>query len=298
MGPLLLALSKKDLYQDIAAITVSKKNWLFAFLTAGAVCAALPSLLNLLRDTKTSEYYSHIPLIPVVSAYLIIRRRKEIFRGVASFHAVGILMMAAGAALYLAGRSWRASLGDHAAMITSAALIFWWGTYLVLYGKNRGQRNLFPLAFLVFAVPIPAFLIEKIIGLLVVGSTYLTRLLFEAFGVPFVQKGPIFYLPGFYIEVAKECSGIRSSLALFITTVLASHLFLRKFWKQTLVAVAVFPVALLKNAIRIVTLYLLSYFVDIRIIEGGFLHKSGGFIFFGMGLFVLGFLFWLLREHN
>jgi exosortase len=273
-----------------------KKHGLFVLLTAVALALALPPLVDLLRNTGTSEYYSHIILIPVVSAYVIFRRKREIFRGRASAHPWGILAASAGIGLCVAGRFLGGELDVQASLATLGALLFWCGAYLVLYGKNGSRRAFFPLAFLLFAVPIPALVIEKIIAVLVVGSAYMTRLLFTAFRVPFVQEGPIFYLPGFFIEVAQECSGIRSSLALFITTVLAGHIFLRKFGNKSLLALAVLPVALFKNAIRIVTLYLLSYFVDIRIIAGGFLHRSGGFIFFGMGLFVLGAILWLIRE--
>jgi exosortase len=291
-----LALSEKDLHQDIAESFMKKKDWLFAILTAAALALALPPLVDLLRNTRTSEYYSHISLIPLVSAYLIFRRRREMFRGTASAHPWGIAAVAAGVGLYVAGRLLGGELDVRASLTTLGALLFWCGSYLLLYGKNGSRRAFFPLAFLLFAVPIPALVIEKTIAILIVGSAYMTRLLFMAFRVPFLQDGPVFYLPGFFIEVAQECSGIRSSLALFITTVLAGHIFLRKFRNKALLALAVLPVALFKNAIRIVTLYLLSYFVDIRIIAGGFLHRSGGFIFFGMGLFVLGSILWLLRE--
>lgn len=273
-----------------------KKDWLFAILTAAALALALPPLVDLLRTRWLSEYYSHILLIPLVSAYVIFRRRREMFRGTASVHPWGIAAVAAGVGLYMVGRFLSGELDVRASLTTLGALLFWCGAYIVLYGKNGSRRAVFPLAFLLFVVPIPALVIEKIIAVLVVGSAYMTRLLLVAFGVPFVQEGPVFRLPGFAIEVAQECSGIRSSLALLITTVLAGHIFLRKFGNKALLALAVLPVAVFKNAIRIVTLYLLSYFVDMRIIMGGFLHRSGGFIFFGLGLFVLGSLLWLLRE--
>jgi exosortase/archaeosortase family protein len=96
--------------------------------------------------------------------------------------------------------------------------------------------------------------------------------------------------------VAQECSGIRSSLALLVTTVLAGQLVLKKPGSRVLMALAVLPVAVFKNAVRIVTLYLMSYFIDMRIIKGGFLHRSGGFIFFGLGLAVLASVLWLLKN--
>jgi exosortase len=291
-----LALSKKDLHQDIAESFMRKKDWLFVLFTAVTLALALPPLVDLLRTRWLSEYYSHIYLIPIVSAYLMFRRRKEMFRGTASAHPWGVLAAAAGVGLYVAGRFLGGELDVRASLTTLGALLFWCGSYLVLYGKSGSRRAFFPFAFLLFAVPIPALIIEKIIAVLVVGSASMTHLLFAVLGVPFVHEGPVFHLPGFSIKVAQECSGIRSSLALLITTVLAGQIFLKRFWRQAVLAVAVLPVALFKNAIRIVTLYVLSYFVDMRIIMGGFLHRSGGFIFFGLGLFVLGSILWLLRR--
>ena len=277
---------------------LNKKIVLFALLTALGLMAVLPSLAALVRDTQHREYYSHIPVIAAVSAYLIFRRRKDMFRGVASFHPAGLALLVVGAFLGVTGKVAGFGRGDQVTTVTLAVLLAWWGTYLVLFGKGTDRRAFFPFAFLLLAVPVPMAVLEKVIAALVAGSTSMTRVFFQAFGVPFFQERAVFYLPGFSIEVARECSGIRSSLALLVTTILAGHIFLRRFRGQALLAVAVFPVAILKNAVRILTLYLLSYFVDIGIIQGGFLHRFGGFIFFGMGMAVLGLFLWFLREQE
>jgi exosortase len=275
---------------------MKKKDWLFALMTAAALAMAFPALFELLSLKGRSEEYSHIVLIPIVSAYVLYRRRSEIFAGRASAHPWGMAAVAAGLGIWAAGTFSAPGLDVRASLATLGALLFWWGGYVMLYGKDGSRRAVFPLAFLLFAVPIPPPVMEKVIAVLVVGSACMTRLLFVVLGVPFVQEGPTFHLPGFAIEVAQECSGIRSSLALLITTILAGHIFLRKFGSRMLLVLAVMPVALFKNAVRIVALYLLSYFVDIRIIAGGFLHRSGGFVFFGLGLVVLGAVLWLLRQ--
>ena len=272
-----------------------KKDWLFLLLTAVVAATVLPSLIKLLRGGGPSEYYSHIPLVPAVSAYLIYRRRKEMFRGAFSMHPAGLILLAAGAIGYGLSIFLPVEVVDRVSIIGLAGLLCWWGAYLLFYGQGAGRREIFPVAFLLFAVPVPIPLIEKIIAALVTGSTFMTRILFEAFRVPFVQEGAIFYLPGFNIEVAQECSGIRSSLALLITAVLAGHIFLKRLSSKVLLALLIFPVAVFKNGIRIITLYLLSYFIDIRIIEGGFLHRSGGFIFFGLGLVATGVILLFLK---
>ena len=154
-----------------------KKDWLFAIWTAAVLVIALPPLVDLLRTRWLSEYYSHILLIPLVSAYMIFRRRREMFRGTASAHPLGIASVAAGVGLYVAGRLFGGELDVQASLTTLGALLFWCGSYLLLYGKSGSRRAFFPLAFLLFTVPIPALIIEKIIAVLVVGSAYMTRLL-------------------------------------------------------------------------------------------------------------------------
>ena len=204
--------------------------------------------------------------------------------------------MAAGTVLRWARLGLGANINDYASIATFSALVFWLGSFLFLYGKEALRKTYFPAAFLIFAVPIPSILMEKIISVLVTASSSITNLLFKAISVPFAREGSIFDLPGFSIEVAKECSGIRSSLALFITGILAGHLFLRKFWKKGVLALAVFPVAVFKNGLRIVGLYLLSYYIDMRFIEGDFHHKFAGSVFFAVGLVLLGLILWLLRR--
>lgn len=267
----------------------------FIILSGLSLFMAAVSFITLFSDARQSQYYSHIVLIPFVSAWLIYGNRKEIFPARSRPSWKGLPFMAAATALLIFGGSRMLSLNDKASAGVSAAIIFWWGSYLLTFGEASVRKALFPFGFLLFMVPIPDFLMEKTVAILTTGSTEATGFFFRSLRVPFLQEGTVFRLPGFDIEVARECSGIRSSLALLVTCVLAGHLFLGRFWKQVVFLLAVFPVAIFKNGVRIVTLYLLSYFVDMRIIEGGFLHRSGGFIFFGLGLAALWLILWFLK---
>ena len=105
----------------------------------------------------------------------------------------------------------------------------------------------------------------------------------------------MFSLPGITIEVAKECSGIRSSLVLLITSLLAGHLYLRSAWTKTLLSVAVLPLAIVKNGIRIVTLTLLSIYIDPSFLTGQ-LHRGGGIVFFLLALVILAPVLWWLQR--
>jgi exosortase len=145
-------------------------------------------------------------------------------------------------------------------------------------------------------IPIPTFIMDRFIYILLLGSSEVTDILFQLAGIAYLREGFVFHLPGQSIEVAKVCSGIRSSIALVIVTALAGHLFLQTGWKKLVLIVAVFPITILKNGIRIVTITLLAVYVDQKFLTQGFLHKSGGILFFIPSLVFLGLILWLLKR--
>lgn len=244
-----------------------------------------------------SDYYSHILLIPFVSAYFLFEERKRILQG-ARYSLAGLAVAAVGLIFYGAALWLRYWLGqnDFASLATAGALIFWWGGFLLAFGPNAFKAALFPLLFLLFAIPAPQFLLDWFIYILQVGSTEVTQWLFELTGTDYMRSGFFYRLPNMTIEVAKQCSGIRSSIALVITAVLVGHLFLRKGWGVLVLLLTIVPFTILKNGIRIVTLSLLSIYVDPRFITDGFLHHSGGFIFYLPALGMLAVTTWWLRR--
>jgi exosortase len=250
-----------------------------------------------LYSSNKSEYYSHIALIPLVSIYLIFQKRQEIFAKQNYSFFRGIIFLLIGVTLYISGRIIGIQLekNDFASLIMLSVVIFTNGAFINFYGLQAFRAALFPLLFLIFVIPIPAVLMDHIIYFLQVGSTEFTNLLFMISGVPFVRDGFVFNLPNVSIEVAKQCSGIRSSLALFITALLAGHLFLKTNWKKFILVICIIPIAMFKNGIRIITLSLLGNYVDPRILASS-LHKEGGLPFFILGLALLAPILFFLRK--
>jgi exosortase len=275
---------------------MNKKNILFFFFCAIAVLMSY-SPVKALYSSNKSEYYSHIALIPLVSIYLIFQKRKEIFAKQNYSFFRGILLLSIGVILYLVGRIIGIQLekNDYASLIMLSVVIFINGAFILFYGLQAFRAALFPLLFLIFVIPIPAVLMDHIIYFLQVGSTEFTNLLFMISGVPFVRDGFAFNLPNVSIEVAKQCSGIRSGLALFITALLAGHLFLKSNWRKFILVLCSIPIAMFKNGIRIVTLSLLGNYVDPRILSSS-LHKDGGIPFFILGLLVMAPILFFLRK--
>ncbi len=277
---------------------INKRNVIFLVLTIVGAGMVYGPLRDLLGSAARGEYYSHITLIPLVSICLIYWERKNLFREVDDSYRMGIILLLFGVLLYLIAKGQKQALSqnDYAAIITLAGVVFWIGAFTLSYGYRAFRLAIFPLLFLAFMIPIPTVLMDEVIYLLQVGSTEVTYVLFQVIGVPVSRDGFTFQLPNISIEVAKQCSGIRSSLALFITSFLAAHFFLKTGWRKAVLILSIIPITIIKNGIRIVTLSLLAVYVDERFITGGFLHKSGGFVFYIPALGLLGIILLFLRK--
>jgi exosortase len=178
------------------------------------------------------------------------------------------------------------------------SIVIWWiGAFILCFGIKISQSFQFPLLFLFGLIPIPVFALNEIIKLLQQGSALAARMLFAIAGVPVVQNGVMLTIPGLTIEVAKECSSIRSSSMLLVTTMVLAQLLLKSPWRKTLVIVVAVPLSIGKNGLRIFTITMLGTRVDPVFMTGSF-HHQGGILFFLISLAFEGLLLWTLRRNE
>jgi exosortase len=281
------------------ASTARRTTGFAALLAAGAAFLWAP-LDALTRLALSDDTYSHILLVPFVSLGLVWMQRRTALSNTKSSPRAAVALFLAGALLY-ALRTRLDVLFSGAALLTFpilSAVLWIWSAFLLCYGARTFRTALFPMLFLLLAVPIPAPIVERLILWLQQGSSEVTYWLFRATGTPVFRRGFVFAVPGQTIEVAQECSGIRSSLAMLITCLLAGYLFLRKAWTRVVLLLATVPMLVIKNGIRIVTLTLLAIHVDPGFLQGR-LHHQGGFLFFVLGLLILWpLLLWLQRMES
>ena len=243
------------------------------------------------------ELYSHIFGIPLISAYFVYVKRRGIFQNVVYSLNTGIVILILGSVFYMLGfnQGNRLTQNDYLSLMTFSLVITWVGGFILFYGMESVKTNLFPFLFLFFMVPIPGLIAETIISLLQIASTEVAYGILKLTGVPIFRDGFIFHFPRISIEVAPQCSGIRSSIALLITSVIAGKMFLKTGWRRISLALSIFPITIMKNGLRIVTLSLLGAFVDERILSSA-LHKKGGIPFFFVALTFLMLVLWFLRR--
>jgi exosortase len=270
--------------------------WFAAYATACAVAFWAP-LRSLVQLALASDEYSHILIVPFISIVLVWMRRERLFQTLEPNRSSAAVLFCVGALLGAFG--WRsASLsagGDWLGLAILGFLCLIWAGFLFFYGASAFNAGLFPLLFLLLIVPLPGFLLDRFIVWLQVGSADVADWAFQLSGTPVLRQGLVFALPKVTIEVAKECSGIRSTQALLITCLVAGHLFLRTNWRRTVLLAAAVPVLILKNGVRIATLTLLAVHVDPSFLTGR-LHRDGGFVFFTLGMLILLPLLWWLEK--
>jgi exosortase len=276
------------------SFSLKTRNRLSLLLVFTAVACFWKPLVALYSLSQEQEHYSHIILIPWISLYVFYLDRKAILASKDWSPALGLVLIGLGALGY-----WWAVSADLAAdqlpMMILALVVSWWGIFLLCYGIRVCRTFSFGLLFLLFMVPFPTSLLNAIIVFLQRSSAEVTDLLFSVFGIPVFREGFVFSLSNFSIHVAEECSGIRSTLSLVIASLVAGHFFLRSSWGKMGIVAIVIPLAIIKNAFRIVGLTLLANYVDPTFITNSLVHRSGGIPLFILSLVVLFSLVWLLR---
>jgi len=153
----------------------------------------------------------------------------------------------------------------------------------------------FPFGLLFLMAPLPPVVMNALEAFFQHASAWTAATLMKLSSLPAYHDGLFFLLPGLRIEVAQECSGIHSTVVLFITSLIVGHLFLRRTRDQFVLAAAIVPLAILRNGFRIFSLAWLSVEVDPNIIHSA-LHHRGGPIFFALSLVPLFFLVLILRR--
>lgn len=254
-----------------------------------------------------NETYSHIALIPLVSLSLIVIHRKSILSGAFGKPLLGFPICAGAIILFAVTATQRFRFypqplqypvepNDYLSLCMAGLAAWVIGSFLSVYGPQAFRRARFALLFLLFAIPIPTFLLNGAIFFLQQASAEASDLVFRLSGVVYHREGLVFEFSNVAIQVAEQCSGVRSSLSLFILSVLAGCLFLRTVSRRLLLTFAVVPITVFKNAMRIVTITLLANRLDERFLTDHWIHHSGGVPFFAVALMLFIPLVWMLRK--
>ncbi|HTS05491.1 MAG TPA: exosortase/archaeosortase family protein [Candidatus Eisenbacteria bacterium] len=254
------------------------------------------ALIANFRLALLSDAHTYVLLILPISITLIYLEMDQVPEGPQTGRIWGAILLALALSLRVVtgGNLSHSSSSGNLSLSVAALVIFWIGTAIVSFGLHALKTHLFAVCFLFLLIPLPDHAVIWLTSLLQRQSASASTIVFRLAGVPIVQDGVMLSIPGLNIEVAKECSSIRSSTMVVVTTLLLAQLFLKSSWRKVLLVATSLPVSVAKNALRIFVIAELGTRVD-RGYLNGWLHHQGGFIYLGLALLFEIFLLLILR---
>ena len=229
--------------------------------------------------------YTHAYFIMPVSLWLVWRKRAAIKSILVSESSnsqkeqsfLGVLLLLLGIFLFFIG--WRY---DYLFISTLSLIPNLFGIIIYLYGTGMAKELLFPILYLLLMVPPPLGVLDAITLPMRYGASTAAYVFLRSFYFPIVQDGLLFSVEGQPLFMGPACSGFRSlitMIALGLVYVYCSHAPMKK---KTALVIAIIPLALLGNLIRIILMCVITYYLGEKIAQGFFHYASGMVIFLVM----------------
>jgi len=261
-------------YWPSEAATINRKF----LLTMGAILVAIVGfggpLLNLITRWNRQEEYSHGYLIVAVAICLLWLRRDVLRKNVGQPSWFGPILILLALCMHVVGK-----LSSILVLSQVGFVIVVIGVTLGLGGYALLRTAIFPIAFLLFAIPLPYFIDAKLTLQLQLISSELGVAFIRLFGLPVYLDGNIIDLGNYKLQVVEACSGLRYLYPLLSLSFLAAYLFRAPFWQQTLIFLSGIPIAIGMNGLRIGLVGILVDRYGTEMAEG-MLHFFEGWVIF------------------
>lgn len=261
-----------------------------ALVVCGLALAYWSVVSGLINAWSTDDNYSHGFFIVPLAAYFAWERRRAFAAMPTRPSWLGLLVVAGSLAMLIAG-----TLGAELFLSRISIIGVVAGAVLFLFGWLRLRVMLFPLAFLLLMVPLPALIFNKIAFPLQLLASQVGEHTISAMEIPILREGNVLVLANATLEVAEACSGIRSLVSLFTLGIVFGYFADHRFWVRAVIALSAIPVAILANGLRVASAGVAAHKFGAAGVEGLFHEFSGWVVFVIAFLMMLGLQRLLLR---
>ena len=194
----------------------------------------------------TDENYSHGFLIPVISGYLLWERRRQLARARPDTSVWGYPVLVLGLLLLIVGQAATFGFAVRLSFVVTLA-----GLTLLLAGPAVLRIAAFPLAYLLFMIPVPATLLTRIAFPLQLLAAKAATGTLDLLNVPVLREGNVIELAATRLEVTEACSGIRSLISLLALAVIFAYVSQRTGKARLILVLSAVPIAVIANAARV-----------------------------------------------
>jgi exosortase len=254
---------------------------LFAWIAFGLfLLIYVPVLIGLAGEWYSDDNYSHGFLVPLISGFLLWKKRKklgELFSPGGDM--AGLIIILAGMALFVVANAAAEYFTLRFSLVMTLFGLVWF-----LCGRRFVIEAWFEILFLVFMIPLPYVIYYAVTFPMQIFATKVTVKILKIIGMSAVQQGNIIRLPGYSLEVAEACSGLRSLISLLALGAVYARLSQPDIYRQIILFLSTVPIAVAANVFRITFTAVGAYTVSKELAED-FLHELSG-----MMVFIVSFL--------
>jgi exosortase len=205
-----------------------------------------PVLAKLARFWRTDPMYSHGFVVAPIALFLVWRQRDRLRAATVAPSNAGLLVLALGLGLFIVG-----TLGAELFLTRFSLIAVLAGTIAFAFGWEHLRLVAFPLAFLIFMIPLPTIVFDRVAVSLQLVASQLGERLLTAVNVPVLRDGNLLRLANGTLDVNEACSGIRSIVALLMIAALVGYLGGSGVWRRTALIAAAVPLAIVLNGVRV-----------------------------------------------
>ena len=277
-----------------SALPASPSHWGFAIpvlvLSVLVVGIYHNILFRLGAHWYTDPDYSHGFLVPLLALYFLWERRRQLLTLPVTPNIAGIGLLGFGLLMLVLG-----SVGAELYLQRTSVIVVIAGLVLLLLGSASLRMLAFPIAFLLFMVPLPAIVVNAIAFPLQLFAAKTAAFCLFNFGIPVLREGNVIVLAGTTLEVAEACSGIRSLQALLALGTVYAYFTQSVMWKRWVLVLLSIPIAIVANAFRVSGTGILAHYRGAQAAEG-FYHTFSGWLIFLVAFALLLACGWLLSR--
>ena len=167
---------------------------------AALIILYLPYLQTLVAAWNSNDDYSHGYFIPLISLYMIWSVRDQLARATIKPSNAGLVLVVIGLGLLVI-----AKIGSELFLQRLSLILVLLGLVLFLFGREYFKLLKWPILYLVFMIPLPAIIWNKIAFPLQLFGSYLTEHIVRLFGIPIFRQGNVLHLAETTLEVVAAC---------------------------------------------------------------------------------------------
>lgn len=220
------------------------------------------------------SYYSHGILVPFVSIFLAWQNKDEVKNIPREESPWGFRLIVLGIVVHLFSSAFRVYFTSGFSL-----LIVMTGFVLYFFGERVLRKMAFPLAFLIFMVPLPMVVVTNMSFYLKLFVANIATMFLNNMRIAAVCEGSIIKMPNAHVIVNDVCSGLRSLISLAALASVFAYWMRASLAKKTGLFLAAIPIAIFTNVCRVLLLSVISEIWGVQY-AAGWIHDVSGFMVF------------------